>query len=187
MRPAISQILCFALLTSVASPALALGPSLGVRVGGGTVLWQDAHDEPEATVFAVGPAARFDLGVLTFEADLLWNQTSWQSQGEQAQLQRIAVPLLAKVNIELVPSLAYFSFGAGIEPRWRVGAKIGDEDVSGIFAKKTMYVPVVAGLDLDLKLVQLNAEVRYSHQIEPELVSGSTRAHQVMGMLGVFF
>ena len=175
-----------ALCTLAASPALALGPSLGVRLGYGQVLFQDVPQAPEAGVFAVGPAARFDLGLLTFEADLLYSKTTIES-GVGSNVKRVATPVLAKVNIMLAPGLAYFSFGAGIEPRWLLGAERDGVDTSAAYADKTLHVPVVAGLDLDLKAALLNVELRYSHQIESEFAQGNGRAHQFMGMVGVFF
>lgn len=170
-----------------AGSAHALGPSLGIRGGAGLVIWQDAVQEPDAQPIAFGPAARLDLGVLTFEADLLWNRTSWVTSGTKTTLDRVSTPLLGKLNLPLAPGLANLSFGAGIEPRWLIGAEAGGRDVAGSFADTTLYVPVVAGVDVDLKAAQFNVELRYAHQIEPEGAVGDTRAHQFMVMGGLFF
>ena len=166
-----------------AQPAAAIGPQLGVRVGTGTVGWEDASRTPDGQVFSVGPAARLNLGVMTLEGDLLWNRT----RVGEGQLDRIALPLLGKANFTLVPGLARLSVGTGVEPRWLVGAKTAGVDVSPGFSDTTWYLPVVAGLDLDLRVAEASIEFRYEYQLEPDQLDTTARAHQLLVMAGLFF
>ncbi|MCA9547858.1 MAG: hypothetical protein KC613_25815 [Myxococcales bacterium] len=171
-----------------ASPASALGLEWGVRGGTGTAMWTDSSIEPEVSPFTVGPAVRLGLGVISLEADALWHRAEWAGPtGVHTTVDRVALPVLAKLDFPMVPGVVSLGFGAGIEPRWLVGAEAAGQDVGGSFADQTLFLPVAAGVDLDLQVATANLEIRYAHQLEPEGAVGQARKHELMLMMGLFF
>ncbi len=189
--PRVAHTLALALVAAglllSAAPAAAFGLEWGIRGGIGSAVWADSAIEPDASPFTVGPALRLGLGVISVEADALWHRTTWQVQGTDTAVDRFALPVLAKAEFPLVPGLISFGVGAGLEPRWLLSAEAGGQDVSGSFADQTLFLPVAAGLDLDLQVATANVEVRYAHQLEPEAAVGDTRKHELMVMFGLFF
>lgn len=177
-----------ALLLS-ATGASALGLKLGARVGGGTGIYSgDGDFDEDITAFAVGAAARFDLVLLAIEADLLWRRNTWEQLGQDAEIQRIGIPVTARFGFPLVPGFLSAEIGAGLEPRFLLNAEFGGVDISKNLNDQVLYLPLVAGIDLDLKVIGAGLELRYEHQLTNESDDPTEyKIHQFMVFGGVFF
>lgn len=171
-----------------AGPASALGLRLGARIGGGSgSIDDDLPGDPDVSAFAVGAAARLDLVLLAVEVDLLWRKNTWESSGVDTEIQRIAIPVIARLGFPLVPGLLTAEIGAGLEPRFLLSAEFGGTDISKNVNDQVLYLPLVAGLDLDLKVIGAGVEVRYERQLSNEGDNPDFKVHQLMFFGGVFF
>jgi hypothetical protein len=171
-----------------AGSASALGLRFGARVGGGTGSYDgDGSGDPDISAFAVGAAARLDLVLLAVEVDLLWRKNTWETAGVDTEIQRLAIPVIARLGFPLVPGLLTAEIGAGLEPRFLLSAEFGGVDVSKNLNDQVLYLPLVAGLDLDLKVIGAGIEVRYERQLTNEGDDPDFKIHQLMFFGGVFF
>ncbi len=107
---------------------------------------------------------------------------------------RLAVPVLVRVGLPLIPLLLKLSAGGGLEPRFLLGASSDDNDAfdDDAFEAVVLYLPVVLGVDIDLSVTELRLEARFEVQLTNHLSSAhqnpdDQRIHEGMLFAGVFF
>ena len=181
-----SALFTFALCTAASTSAQALG-SFGVRLGTGMTM---SDPEPKAgaeepTPIVAGLAYRIDLIVVGVEADLLFHRFSFDKGTED----RLALPVIVNGSLPLVPGFVALNFGAGLEPRFLIGADDNGVDISDDGKSMVMYLPISVGAELDLQVVKGMLDIRYERQLTPHFKGKPKedhRAHEVLVMAGVF-
>lgn len=187
-----SRILASALavgLLATAAPAMADG-SFGVKIGTGVSFYQDEDptlpsgaDDPEIMPFALGIAYVYDLVLLAIEVDALWWRNSADFGGSDATEDRLAIPVIAKITLPLVPTLLGLDLGLGLEPRFHLASDPENDDAAAM----VMYLPVVVGANLSLAGLGVGLEARYEHQLTESTEDQDDRVHQLMFFGGVMF
>ena len=188
-----SALFTFALCTAASTSAQALG-SFGVRLGTGMTMSDPepkaGAEEPKAgaeepTPIVAGLAYRIDLIVVGVEADLLFHRFSFDKVTED----RLALPVIVNGSLPLVPGFVALNFGAGLEPRFLIGADDNGADISDDRKSMVMYLPISVGAELDLQVVKGMLDIRYERQLTPHFKGKpkeDDRAHEVLVMAGVF-
>lgn len=186
MKTWISAALAGGIVLTAAAPALALG-RFGVRVGTGTSFFVSDDDyptEPEVAPFAIGAAYVLDLALIAVEIDALWWRNTTTLGDYTAVDDHLAIPIIGKLSLPVIPALLSLNVGLGLEPRFLLA---GPKDADN-YNDYVMYLPVVAGADFDLQVIQAGVEIRYEHQLtETYDGQGDDRLHQLMFFGGVFF
>lgn len=205
-----AAVLTGAMVVAAASPAAALGLKYGARLGYGIGMPDPDKNIDSASVLDVGGAVLLDLAILGLEADLLYNRqmtstkvdlggTSKTFDGVQSN---IAIPVLARGSFPLIPMFLSLDFGAGLEPRFPIGATFdGKDEVDDGTGGKTkladslesmyLYLPIFVGATLDLKLLTANLDIRYERQLTAHIKKDKgdedARFHELVFMAGVLF
>lgn len=186
MKTWITAALAAGTLLSTTAPALAFG-RFGVRIGTGTSFFvsdEDPQFEPEVAPFALGAAYLIDLALLSIEIDALWWRNTTTLGDYTAVDDHLAIPILGKISLPVIPALLSLNLGLGLEPRFLLASP---KDARG-YNDYVMYLPVVAGADFDLQILKAGLELRYEHQLtETYDGQGDDRLHQLMIFGGVFF
>ncbi|MCA9541087.1 MAG: hypothetical protein KC620_19440 [Myxococcales bacterium] len=189
MRPARFVSFLFALLVlTSAGQAFAVG-QFGIRVGTGTSFYDtdaDIEKEPDVFPFCIGAAYLLDLALVEVEVDALFWRNAADYSGFEITEDRLAVPVIGKVGLPLVPGLLSASLGAGIEPRFHLATDPEPANTDDI-ETTVFYVPIVLGANLDLQVTTVGVELRYEHQLTDSVKDDDTRVHHLMFMAGVFF
>ncbi len=180
-------IAVFALGLLAPLPAMAVG-SFGVRLGVGTGMPNDdaGGDDLTVTPLAVGAAWKLSLAVIDLEVDALYWRRGMEVAGVDATEDRLALPVIARVGVPIVPLL---QIGAGLEPRFLLGAEVDGKDASDNFESMVLFLPVVLGLSLDLGGFGIGADIRYEFQLNKDVKEGNdgARIHELMVFGGAFF
>lgn len=185
-RRAIAAILGAGLLLASA-PAFAMG-QFGVRFGYGLGFHNDEAGDPDSSsAFAAGLAYTLDLTVLDLEIDALyWGNTVTPKSGPDATSAYLAVPVIAKFGLPVVP---FLTLGAGLNPRFLLSAEVDGNDVSDGLESFVLYLPIVVGAVIPLGIVDLGVEARYELQLTASAKEPAEegRVHQLVFMGGVDF
>jgi len=199
MKRLSAALLAFALC--VPATSWAFGLSYGVRAGAGLAFPNDdavPGDDASVTPFAAGLGINLDLALIDIEVDALyWHRSityetteAMKTVEKEASEGRLALPVLVRVGIPLVPLL---SVGAGIEPRFLLSAEANDTDVSDNFESMALYVPILLAVDLDLSILELRVDLRYEFKLTNFLATSdddandNARMHELMLFAGLFF
>ena len=183
MKPV--SILIFAFTLGFSTPAWSLG-SVGVKGGTGFSILIVEPDPgadyvaPDITPAVFGLTYTLSLVVAQVEVDLMFTRTT-SSGGtpsvKKTAVNHLALPVIAKLQMPIIPALAGLHFGLGAEARYQLDAKDGEEDI-------VFYLPVVLGADFDIQLASASAELRYEHQMTDGITDNGTRVHQILFLLG---
>ena len=171
---------------AAAGPALA-GGRFGLKIGTGTSFYQDEDpkfpgDAPNVLPFAIGAAYVYDLVLLAIEVDALYWRNSFESG--DATDDSLVVPVIAKVSLPVIPLLLGIDLGVGLEPRFHLSS---DPEPATDPNAMVLYLPVVVGANLDLKVIGVGLEMRYEHQLTEAVDGEDDRLHQLMFFGGVLF
>ena len=189
-----AAFLAAAMVVGAASPAVALGLNYGVRLGYGVGMPDPDKGVDSASVMDVGGAILLDLAIIGIEADLLYNrQTATTKAGDGVQ-SNIAIPVLVRGSLPIIPLFLSLDFGGGLEPRFPIGTTFDGEDkVGGVKLaddreSMPIYLPLFIGGTLDLKLLKVNMDIRYERQITASSkADGDARFHELVFMAGALF
>lgn len=187
MKKTAAAILAGAVITGAASPASALGLKYGVRAGTGiTFPDQDPAPKEDPSVFAAGLGLLLDLAIIGVEVDALYLKHSGENDSSASY---IAVPALGRFNFPIIPAFLSLDFFAGLEYRLGIGLD-GGKGVGELddHQKNPLYLPIGIGGTLDLKIIQLNLDMRYERQLTAHNdFDEDARIHELLFMAGAFF
>lgn len=177
-----------ALASLLATSAMGEGVEYGVRIASGSGFARDSTLDSDTSIFpfAVGPAVRFNTPVLQLEANLLYWQTTFDSELETIDTE-IAVPIIARLKLPVVPTVLNLQLGAGIEPRVHLGTTVEGNDFSGPDRELVMYLPISVAGDLNLGPLGLNLEIRYEYQLNERIKGDDSRVDYLTFFGGIFF
>ena len=169
----VMRYVIFAVVTLLlAGPAHATLHRFGVRVGGGTSFYNDNSptapaDEPDRSLFAIGPAYRVDLVRFGFEADALYWTHRFRAGDDKHMERRLALPLIGKLDVSPF-ALLKLELGVGLEPRFLLASdsKIAGADVE----VAVLYLPVTLSAAINVFRLEMNLEARYEHQMTDHIV-----------------
>ena len=186
-------LLSILLLTTLPTSVYAFG-SFGVRVGTGLSFVElendlpSGVDEPEVSPFALGVSYQINLPMVEIEANALWWRNASTVGSAEIQSSYIALPVIARASIPLVPALLSLNVGGGLEPRFHLTTSSDDVDVDDSDIKSmVMYLPISIGGTINLQLVSLGLDIRYERQLTDHSELGSDRIHQLMFFGGANF
>lgn len=174
-----------------AGDALALGPSFGIRIATGSGFDRDDKLGQNESIFpfAIGPAVKFTLPMLELELNALyWSTTFESSSGLDSVDNELAIPLIARVKLPIVPLLFDLGLGIGIEPRFHLSTTLDGKDFdSPVDRQMVMYLPLSVAGDLNLGVAKLNIEIRYEYQLTERFEGDETKVDYLTFFGGVFF
>jgi len=180
-----AAILAGAMVVGAASPAAALGLKYGARLGTGITFPDPEPDGVDISVFAGGLGVLLDLAIIGIEIDAMYLRHS-ASKGDATD-SWIALPALGRFNFPVIPAFLSLDFFAGLEYRLGIGAEAGGKDF-GDDQQSPLYLPVGIGGTLDLKIIQLNLDMRYERQLTAHSKGADdARIHELLFMAGAFF
>ena len=183
-----AAFLAAAMVVGAASPAAALGLNYGVRAGYGIGMPDPDDGVDSAEVIDVGLGVLLDLAILALEVDLLYNRQTTTSKAGDAVGGNIAIPLLARGNFPIIPAFLSLDFGGGLEPRFPISATFDGKDNMDDRESMPLYLPLLIGATLDLKIIMLNMDIRYERQLTASSkADGDARFHELVFMAGGFF
>lgn len=152
-----------------AGEAMALGVEYGLRLGTGTGFDRDDKLGQDAGIFpfAIGPAVKLSLPVLSVEVNALyWSTTTEPSVGPEVVDNDLAVPIIGRIGFPVIPLLLDLQVGLGLEPRFHLSATVdGDAAPDGSEHDMLLYMPISVAGDLNLGVASLNIEIRYEYRI----------------------
>lgn len=190
-----AAFLAAAMVVGAASPAVALGLNYGVRLGYGVGMPDPDKGVDSASVMDVGGAILLDLAIIGIEADLLYNrQTETRKAGDRVR-SNIAIPVLVRGSLPIIPLFLSLDFGGGLEPRFPISLEVdgkskpeGGKEYSDSLESMPIYLPLFIGGTLDLKLLKVNMDIRYERQITAHSkADGDARFHELVFMAGALF
>ncbi|MGK0360674.1 MAG: hypothetical protein ACI9U2_002987 [Bradymonadia bacterium] len=173
-----------------AGDALALGPSFGIRIATGSGFDRDDKLGQDASIFpfAIGPAVKFTLPMLELELNALyWSTTLEGSSGAETVDNELALPLIARVMLPVVPLLLDLGLGIGLEPRFHLSTTVDGKDFDSEDRQMVMYLPLSVAGDLNLGVANLNVEIRYEYQLTERSEGDKTKIDYLTFFGGVFF
>jgi hypothetical protein len=173
-----------------AGEALAIGPSLGVRLGTGPGFGSGSAvvEDGDFSSFSVGPALQIDMAVVAFEIDLLYTQVTSEVGGVEGESTEIDLPIILQLGLPVVPKLLSLKLGAGVQPRFRMSASVEGEEVKNDETESmVMYVPITLGARIGAGVVSLGLDVRYLYQLTPAIKDSDDRVNHLMVFGGIFF
>ena len=185
-----SLALIFAAIMLSSSSAMALG-SFGIRLGTGVSFPDEVSPEPTVTPFAVGLAYSLNLAVAEVEVNALYWRDSGEydvGQGQKLDLttNRLAIPILGRASLPVIPKLFSISVGAGLEPRFLLStdpSSYEDEQESMV-----LYLPVSVVGKISVPLIgTIGVEARYEHQLNDSVKNSDARINQLVFMGGFDF
>jgi len=166
---------------------------LGIRIGTGITMVDDQSNdpglgEPEVTPFAVGLSYQLSLMVVDVEANALYWQNSTKIGPIDAESTYLALPLIARASIPIVPALVSLKVGGGLEPRFHLGSEVAGEEVDADNVESmVMYMPIVVGAQFDLQLLSFGLDIRYEYQLTDHSSLDESRFNQLMFFGGANF
>jgi hypothetical protein len=179
------SILVFAFTLGFSSPAWSLG-SVGVKAGTGlsiNLVEPDPGDDfvsPDITPAIFGVTYTVGFLVAEVEVDLLFIRTTTTGgtpSVAKTATNHLSLPVIAKLQMPIIPALAGLQFGLGAEARYHLDAEKGEEDI-------VFYLPVVLGVDFDVQMARATVELRYAHQMTDSVKDNGTRVHQILFLIG---
>lgn len=179
-----------------AGDALALGPSFGLRVATGSGFDRDDKLGQDAAIFpfAIGPAVKFTTPVLELELNALyWSTTVEPKTGPEQVDTELAVPLIARLTLPVVPLLLDLGLGLGLEPRFHLGTTIDGKDIDDVLGdaaperQMVMYLPISVAGNLNLGVAKLNLEIRYEYQLTERFEDDESKIDYLTFFGGFFF
>lgn len=179
----------FALTGLMAADALAEGIEYGLRIASGSGFDREDKLEQDASIFpfAIGPAIKLDAPLLELEVNALYWQTTYENSAADMVDTELAIPIIARLSLPIVPMVLDLQLGAGIEPRIHLGTTIGGEDFDGPDRETVMYLPISVAGDLNLGVATLNLEMRYEYQLTERVKGDDTRVDYLTFFGGFFF
>ncbi len=195
-----TAFLVAALAMCAASPAMALGLKYGARLGYGMGMPDPSKGVDSASVMDVGLGVQLDLAIVGIEVDALYNRQTITPKGGggDSVTGNIALPILGRFSLPVIPLLLSLDFGAGLEPRFPISATVDGKDkptgIPGAKAYKEgltampLYLPILIGATLDLHFITANLDLRYERDLTQLNKKGSAvKNHEFVAMAGVFF
>ena len=148
-------------------------------------------DEYSSSLFAAGAAARFDLAIVQFEANVMYqnlNFTDTQNKTDDIfDLNALNLSLLGRIDISPLP-LIKLTVGSGFEQRHILDISRSKDKVSKNQYEDTVYfLPISVCADFSVPLIgTVGIEGRYSHQMSDLFKTDDTRYHTFMLYLHAF-
>ena len=166
---------------------------VGLRIGTGISMVDDKTDvpgldDPEVTPFAVGLSYQLSLVMFDVEANALYWQNSISQGSVESESTYLALPVIARASIPIVPALVTMKVGGGVEPRFHLGSTVEGEEVdSDAIESMVMYMPIVLGAQFDLQLLSFGLDIRYEYQLTDHSTQHESRINQLMFFGGANF
>jgi hypothetical protein len=181
--------MAFALTGLMAADALAEGLEYGLRIASGSGFDRDDKLGQDTSIFpfAIGPAIKFKAPVLQLEVNALYWQTTIENDIAETVDTELAIPIIARLSLPIVPLVLDLQLGAGIEPRIHLGTTVDGSDFDGPDRETVMYLPVSVAGDVNLGVATLNLEIRYEHQLTERVKGDEQRIDYLTFFGGVFF
>ena len=180
----------------VAGDALALGPTFGLRIATGSGFDRDDKLGQDAAIFpfAIGPAVKFTLPLIELELNALyWSTTVEPKAGPEYVDNELALPLIARVTLPVVPLLLDLGLGLGLEPRFHLSSTLDGKDIEDVLGdaaperEMVMYLPISVSGDLNLGVANVGLEIRYEYQLTERYKDDKAKVDYLTFFGGVFF
>ena len=180
-----------------AGDALAQNTQFGLRIATGSGFDRDDKLAQDAAIFpfAIGPAVKFTMPALEVELNALyWSTTIEPDSGPETVDNELAIPIIARLRLPIVPALFDLGIGAGIEPRIHLSTTVDGKDIEDLGGgamvperQTVMYVPISVAGNLNLGIAKLNLEIRYEYQLTERVKDDEQKIDYLTFFGGVFF